>query len=132
MTENSNTKTDSDQKRDSLQDAIAAAKACEELRGKDTVILDLREVTPIFDFFVITTGNVGRQLYAIADEVKMVLKERGSDRMGIEGYRTEGNWVLEDFGDVVLHVFNEETRKLYDLENLWADGVKVDWQKADN
>ena len=97
MSENSNTQTESNQEnsdlkqsenqRQALQDAIVAAKVCDEYRGKDTVILDLREVTPIFDFFVITTGTARRQLHAIADEVDRVQKERGSKRIGLEGYR---------------------------------------------
>ena len=131
MTEKTNTNKNVDQKQKSLQDAIATAQVCDEYRGRDTVILDLREVTPVFDFFVITTGNVRRQLHAIADEVDRVLQERGSKRIGLEGYRGEGNWVLQDYGDIVLHVFTEETRKLYDLENLWADGVQIDWKKTD-
>ncbi|VAX37582.1 Ribosomal silencing factor RsfA [hydrothermal vent metagenome] len=132
MTEKTNTNKSVDQKQKSLQDAIVTAQVCDEYRGRDTVILDLREVTPVFDFFVITTGNVRRQLHAIADEVDRVLQERGSKRIGLEGYRGEGNWVLQDYGDIVLHVFTEETRKLYDLENLWADGVQIDWKKTSN
>lgn len=125
--ENSDLKQSENQQQ-ALQDAIAAAKICDEYRGKDTIILDLREVTPIFDFFVITTGSGRRQLHAIADEVDRVQEERGSKRIGLEGYRGDSHWVLQDYGDIVLHVFTEETRKLYDLENLWADGLQVDWQ----
>ena len=84
-------------------------------------------MTPIFDFFVITTATSARQMRAVVDEVDRVLKSEGSRRIGTEGAAT-GTWILQDFGDIVLHVFTAEARKLYDLENLWADAVPVDWQ----
>ncbi len=90
-------------------------------------MLDLTNVTAIFDFFVLTTVSSGRQMRALVDEVERVLTAEGSVPLGTEG--TESNtWMLEDFGDVVLHVFTPEARVLYDLEHLWADGVPVDWQ----
>lgn len=64
---------------------------------------------------------------AIAEECDRVLAQHNSRRMGVEGY-DESNWIVEDYGDVVLHVFTDETRALYDLENLWADAPQVDWQ----
>ena len=70
-------------------------------------------------------------MHAVADEVNRRLKgEEGNARLGIEGYRTEANWILMDFGDVVLHVFTEEGREVYDLENLKADAERFDWQNA--
>ena len=95
--------------------------------ASETRVLDLTPVTPIFDFFVITTATSGRQMRAIVDEVDRVLTGEGSKRIGTEGTAT-GTWILQDFGDIVLHVFTAEARKLYDLENLWADAVPVDWQ----
>lgn len=64
---------------------------------------------------------------AIADEVNRVLGEEGSSRLGVEGYETS-SWILQDYGDVVLHVFTPETRGVYDLEHLWADAPRVDWR----
>ncbi|MBX3440666.1 MAG: ribosome silencing factor [Planctomycetaceae bacterium] len=113
--------------RSSLSDAIKAAQVCDAYRGQDTVVLDLTSITPICDYFVITTATNRRQLHAIADEVHRMLKASGSRRMGREGYDAS-NWVVQDYGDVVLHVFAPETRALYDLENLWGDAVQVDWQ----
>jgi ribosome-associated protein len=83
-------------------------------------------VTPIFDFFVLTTATSPRQMRAIADEVARVVAADSSERPSTEG--TGSSWVLEDFGDVVVHVFSPEARAIYDLEHLWADAVRVDWQ----
>jgi ribosome-associated protein len=111
----------------SLSHACLAAGVCDEFRGEDTVVLDLTDVTPLFDYFVITTGRNRRQMHAIAEEVDRALTEAGSERMGLEGY-TESSWIVQDYGDVVLHVFTPEARELYDLEHLWADAGRVDWQ----
>ena len=112
---------------ESREHAIICAKIAQEYRGRDTVILDLTDVTPIVDFFVISTGNTRRQMHAIAEEADRVLAERGSKRVGLEGYR-ESSWILQDYGDIVLHVFTEDMRTLYDLERLWADAPRVEWQ----
>lgn len=113
----------------SLENAIVSAKCADEMRAKDIVVLDLTKIASIVDFFVIATGTSRRQMHAIADEVNRQLKgDRGNERLGVEGYRSEGNWLLMDFGDVVLHVFTEEGRELYDLESLKADASRVDWR----
>lgn len=112
---------------ESRENAILCARIAEEYRGRDTVVLDLTAITPIVDFFVISTGATRRQMHAIAEEVDRVLNERGSERVGLEGYR-ESSWILQDYGDVVLHVFTDDMRQLYDLERLWADAPRVEWQ----
>lgn len=96
------------------------------MRGKETIVLDLRSITPLFDFFVISTGTNTRQTRAMAEEVDRALTEQGSQRLGIEG-RESGNWIVQDYGDVVLHVFTPDDRKRYDLERLWGDAPKLDW-----
>lgn len=111
----------------SLAQACRCARAAEDFRGKETLVLDLTGVTPIADYFVITTGTSGRQMRALAEEVDRVLREVGSRPFGIEG-RDDSQWILHDFGDIVLHVFSPEARKLYDLEHLWADAPRVDWK----
>ncbi|MCH7661942.1 MAG: ribosome silencing factor, partial [Euryarchaeota archaeon] len=93
----------------------------------EVVVLDLTEVTPIVDFFVLTTGTSRRQMHAIVEEADRVLKGKGSHRIGREGYDGT-NWILQDYGDVVLHVFSAEKRELYDLEHLWADAYRIDWR----
>jgi len=110
----------------SLEHACLAAKVCDDLRGKDTVVLDLTGITPLFDYFVISTGNSRRQMHAIADEVQQILKRQGSKRRGKEGVEST-KWVVQDFGDVVVHVFTDEARALYDLEHLWGDAPRVEW-----
>ena len=87
----------------------------------------LTGVTRVVDFFVITSGTNRRQLHAIAEEVDRVMTEQGSRRIGLEGYR-ESSWILQDYGDIVLHAFTPEARALYDLEQLWGDARQVDWQ----
>lgn len=108
--------------------ASLAAQACADLKGKDSLVLDMTQVTPIVDFFVVTTATSGRQMRAIAEEVEQLMKKRGSrPRVGVEGRDSE-TWILQDYGDIVLHVFSSEGRELYDLEHLWADAPQVDWK----
>ncbi len=114
----------------SLANAVAAAQIADQLRGQNVLILDLTGITAIVDFFVIATGTSQRQMHAIADEVNRKLKhEDGNRRISIEGYRTEGNWILTDYGDVVLHVFTPDGRLLYNLEQLWADAPRIEWPR---
>jgi ribosome-associated protein len=115
-----------EQKLRSLEQARLAAKIADEFKGRDTVILDLTGITPLFDFFVITTGSSNRQMHAVAEEVDRALNEAGSERRGIEGYR-ESQWIVQDYGDIVLHVMTIEAREAYDLEGLWADAKRVEW-----
>jgi ribosome-associated protein len=110
-----------------LEAACWCAKICDDYRGLNTVVLDLRHITTEFDYFVITTGNSRRQMHAIAEEVDRMQSEHGERRLGIEGY-DRSHWIVQDYGNVVLHVFTQATRELYDLENLWADAVPVDWR----
>lgn len=118
-----------EQYQESLANACAAARCADEMRGQNIVVLDLTRRTSIVDFFVIVTGTSRRQMHAIADEVNRKLKrEEGNARLSIEGYRTESNWILTDYGDVVLHVFTQDGRHLYNLEELWADASRIDWQ----
>lgn len=120
-----------DQRQDrSLERARAAARVADLNRGRDIAIIDLRELTPVFDYFVLVTGSSRRQLHAISEEIDQVLeKEFGDKRLGIEGY-AESRWILLDFGDVVVHMFDEETRSYYDLEHLWAGAKRVPFESA--
>lgn len=111
----------------SLEAACRVARLADEFRGQDVVVLDVRSITQFFDYLVIVTTQSPRQMVALAEEANREMKAHGHRRLGIEGI--EGStWVLEDFGDVILHVFHPETRKFYDLERLWADGLRVDWR----
>jgi len=90
-------------------------------------VLDIRKIAFITDYFVVVSGNNRKQLQAIADEISSTLKGQGRKRIGMEGYDA-GAWILVDFSDVVIHLFHEEMRRYYELENLWSDGKKVRWQ----
>jgi ribosome-associated protein len=113
----------------SLGRACLCAKVADDYRGLDTQVLDLTEITPIVDFFVITSATNRRQMHAIADEASRALKADGSVPLGTEGYESSA-WILEDHGDVVLHIFSPEARSIYDLERLWADAPRIDWRAA--
>ena len=89
------------------------------------MILDMRPITPVFDYFVIATGNSRRQLHAISDEIEHCLKTELKDkRLGFEGYN-ESRWILLDYGNVVIHMFDEETRAFYALEDFWSHAERV-------
>lgn len=118
---------------DSLALAMAAARSAHDNRGLNIVVLDLRQVTPVFDYFVIVTGNSRRQLHAISEDIDDHLqKDLGDHRLGIEGY-TDSRWILLDYGNVVIHLFDDETRDYYALEDLWTDAVRVPlpWDAAE-
>lgn len=107
--------------------AVECARLADGKKATDVMVLDIRKVAFITDYFVLASGKNKKQLQAIADEVSQTLKARGLRRLGLEGYG-EGAWILVDFGDVVVHLFHEEMRRYYELENLWSDGKKVRWQ----
>jgi ribosome-associated protein len=105
--------------------AIAAARAAADARGTDVRVLDLHGLTPMFDYFVIATGTSSRQIHAMADDVRRILVERHGDRpRGTEGYE-EGRWIVLDYGDVVVHLFDADSRAYWDLEGLWSDARAV-------
>lgn len=114
-----------------LKDACSCAKLAEDFRGKDTIVLDLTAITPICDYFVITTGASPRQLRALTEEVRQTMKARGNPPRGEEGDE-RSSWILQDYGDVVLHAFLPNARELYDLEHLWADAPRIDWKSFAN
>jgi ribosome-associated protein len=117
--------TTSEQVRDWARTAAQAASA---KGGEETTILEVGAVLAITDAFVITSGRNTRQVKTIAEEVETRLKADG----GIAPLRVEGlgdsQWVLLDYGDLVVHVFLDETREFYDLERLWSDAPRVTWE----
>ncbi|MCE9582680.1 MAG: ribosome silencing factor [Planctomycetes bacterium] len=114
-------------KDEARETAVECARIAEGKKGTDIVVLDIRKIAFITDYFVVVSGNNSKQLQAIADEISSTLKGRGRKRIGMEGYDA-GAWILVDFSDVVIHLFHEEMRRYYELENLWSDGKKVRWQ----
>jgi ribosome-associated protein len=115
---------------ESREMAIGAARAAASKQAADIVILDVRDVIVITDYFVIATGGTERQVRTIVDAVEKALRDRGERPIRREG-EAEGRWVLLDYVDVVVHVFGEEERDFYDLERLWRDAPTVDWQETE-
>ena len=111
---------------DSKEIAITCAKIADEKKALDIVILDVDKVSSITDYFVICSAINERQLHAIADEIDKQLKKLSVKKFGIEGYR-EAKWILIDYGDAIVHLFDKEMRSYYDLELLWGDAPRVEW-----
>ena len=101
-----------------------ALRAASDKKALEMVVLDLRAIASFTDYFLITSGTNVRQVQAIADEVVEQLKKQGTRALRVEGYNT-AEWVLVDYGDFILHVFEDKARKFYDLERLWRDAVRV-------
>ena len=110
---------------DSQRTAVSAARAAQEKKADEVVVLDLRGVSGYTDFLVISSGQSDRQIEAVAESVAKELKEQGHRLVGSEGQRG-GRWILLDFGDVVVHVFHQDERAHYDLEGLWADVPRIE------
>jgi ribosome-associated protein len=107
--------------------AVSVARALDALRGEDVVVLDVGEVCPITELFVIATGTGPRHVKALADEAVRALKEQGVRPQSEDGAE-QGYWAVVDYGPLVVHVFQAEARRYYDLEMLWGDGKKVRWK----
>lgn len=105
--------------------AEIAVKALDSKKGKEIRLIRIDKITTLAEYFVICTGTSNTQINALCDAVEKDLTEKGEEPLHREGYRG-GTWVLLDYGCVVVHVFNDEARKFYSLEHLWADGEEVD------
>lgn len=99
--------------------------AAAEKKAIDPTVLDLRGISTFTDFFVIFTGANRRQVQAISDEIVEQLKRHGSPASRVEGYQN-AEWILIDFGDFVVHVFDDKARRFYDLERLWREASRLD------
>jgi len=107
--------------------ARLAAKIAEDNRAKDILVLDLRKVTPLLDFFVIATAASRRQAHSISSEIDAEMKKLDERKLGMEGAE-EGRWILIDYGDFVVHVFSGDGRAYYALEEIWGDAPRLPWQ----
>ncbi len=114
---------------DGLNFAIEAARIADDNRAEDVVVLDLRGISSIADFFVIGTGTSDRQMQAVIDQIEVFGRKVGQKPLGYNG-RESDTWVLADYVDVVIHMFSREKRRYYDLELLWGDAPRVEWQRA--
>jgi ribosome-associated protein len=109
---------------------VLAARAAADKLGTNTVVLEVGDVLSIVEYFVITSAPNTRQVRTIAEEVEEQVKlVEGVGPIRVEGL-SDGTWVLLDYGDVVVHVFLDETREFYDLERLWRDVGRMDWEQA--
>jgi len=100
-------------------------RALDSKKARGIKLLHVEEQTILADYFVICSGTSNTQLKTLAGEVEFQLGEIGVELRHIEGY-TEGSWIVQDFGTVIVHIFNRETREFYNLEKLWADATEVD------
>lgn len=103
---------------------VIALRAASDKKALDPVVLDLRPIASFTDYFLITSGTNARQVQAIADGVTERLKQAGERSVRIEGYST-AEWVLLDYGDFVVHIFEARARSFFDLERLWRDAQRV-------
>jgi ribosome-associated protein len=109
--------------------ALAAARLAAERHCTDIVVMDLKGKSPATDYFVIATGTSNRQMRTVADEISEEGRKQGLSRFGRAGYE-QARWILLDFVDIVVHIFDSEYREYYDLELLWGDAKRLKWEGA--
>jgi ribosome-associated protein len=112
-----------------LERARTCARIADDNRGRDILVLDLRQTTPLVDFFVIVTASSRRQSHAMASEIDQAMKKLGEAKLGLEGSE-EGRWTLIDYGDFVVHIFSADNRAYYALEEIWGDAPQLDWRDS--
>ncbi len=112
-----------------LERACRMARVAADNKARDVVVLDMRDITPLYDFFVLSTGTSRRQIHTLAEEIDAAMRAEGEKRLGIEGYEAS-KWVVQDYGDIVVHVFDPDSRRYYALEDLWADAPHLDWERG--
>lgn len=113
---------------DSRKMAEIAFNALDEKKAEDIRVIDISNITVIADYFIIANGNNANQVRAMVDNVQEQLFKAGYEMKQLEGYN-QGSWVLMDFNDIIIHVFDKENRLFYDLERIWKDGVEIDLTK---
>jgi ribosome-associated protein len=111
-----------------LEFAKEAARIAEEMHAEDVVVLDLRGISSVADFFVIGTGTSDRQMRAVADAIEEYGRGVGQKPYGVSGYDSP-SWLLLDYVDVVVHLFEPAKRHYYDLELLWGDAPRIEWRE---
>lgn len=109
----------------SKEKALIAVNSMEEKKGEDVRIIKIDAVSTLADYFIIAGGSNRNQIQAMADEIEEKLAEKEVTPKHIEGYMN-GSWILMDYGDVVIHIFDAENRALYDLERIWRDGITME------
>lgn len=115
---------------DSKLMAKIAYDALDEKKAEDIRVIDISGISIVADYFLIANGHSENQVHALVDNVQEQLYKAGYEMKQMEGYR-QGNWVLLDFHDIIVHVFDKENRLFYDLERIWRDGTEIDLSDAD-
>lgn len=113
---------------ESREKARLIVEAAREKLAEDIVALDVREAVSFADIFVVASGRSDRQVRAIGDGIAQALTQAGEKPLGVEG-QEEARWLLMDFGDVIVHVFQPDVRRHYDLERLWSEAAVLDLEK---
>ncbi|MEE1314057.1 MAG: ribosome silencing factor [Lachnospiraceae bacterium] len=106
--------------------AKIAYDALDEKKAEDIKVIDITGVTVMADYFIIAHGNSDSQVRALVDNVQEKLFKAGYEMKQLEGYR-QGSWILMDFNDIIIHIFDKENRLFYDLERIWKDGKEIDF-----
>jgi len=101
-----------------------AVEALEDKKAEDIKVIDISKISVIADYFIIASGSNTNQVQAMVDSVEEKMFKAGVDDPKVEGYNSS-NWVLLDYKDVIIHVFQEEDRKFYNIERIWRDGVEI-------
>jgi ribosome-associated protein len=107
--------------------AIEAARLSHNTRCQNVIILDMAGISPVTDFYVIATGTSARQMRTVCDELDELAVKMGFNSYHRSGYEGE-SWIAVDYVDAVVHVFSQDARMYYDLENLWGDAKRVKWE----
>lgn len=115
---------------DSREKSLYCARLASSKKARDLVILELKVHSSLADYFIICGGTSDRHVRAIAEHIELNLKAHGSHALGIEGLR-EGKWVLLDYADVIIHIFQEKEREFYDLESLWIECPRIAYRDPD-
>ncbi len=105
--------------------AKLAIKALDDKKAEDIRVIDISEVSVVADYFIIADGTNRSQIQALADNVEETLGRAGYPLKQVEGYNT-ANWILMDFNDIIIHIFDKENRLFYNLERIWRDGKDID------
>ncbi len=111
-----------------LQIAVLCARAADSKKGEEILLLDVRDISSVSDFFIIVSGQSEPHLKAMRNEIELQLKKEGIVAKGIDGF-PHSQWVIMDYLDVMVHIFSSERRDFYALERLWGDAPLIDWKK---
>ena len=115
---------------DARELAKLAVEALEDRKAIDVKVIDIEKISTLADYFIIASGSNRNQVQAMADNVEETLERRAGVRpKSIEGYQS-ANWILMDYGDIVLHLFDQENRLFYDIERIWRDGTPTDLNES--